>query len=289
MRDFLERHLNSSLLVAALLGQLFFLAYQIKKENEVRLIRLWAVAVIAPVENGIRELVTAAGTLVDDYVALYNARQESHELRAELDQARLRLHELEARAAEADRLAALLDLKEAGTLEPLLAVQVIGASPAASTRTVLIDRGQEAGLGVNMPVLTPDGVVGKIVTVFPRAAQVLLITDRKSGVGVWLRGTELQGVVKGTGSPECRLEYIPNEATVEPGTELISSGQDQLFPKGLPVGRVKTVRPGDFFQEITVEPAAGLEQLEHVLVLTSAPPVLGTAAQDRRRGPAAQP
>jgi rod shape-determining protein MreC len=96
-------------------------------------------------------------------------------------------------------------------------------------------------------------------------------------VGVELADSQVKGVLKGTGSSLCRLEYIPHEETVAVGTQLFTSGQDQLFPKGLPVGQVLSVRPGEFFQEIVVQPAAPLTRLEQVLVLAGPPEALTTA------------
>lgn len=278
MRVFLDRHRHASLLVAVLLAQLFFLAYQIKGNNDIRLIRLWAVAVTGPVEKALRGTVEATGSLVEEYISLYGARQESQRLRAELEEARLREQELKARAEESAELAALLELRHSYSPAPLVAAHVIAASPAAATRTVLIGRGAKQGLEVNMVVLTPQGVVGKVVAVFPTVAQVLLITDRKSGVGVRVADSPLAGVVKGTGGTFCRLDYIPNEETVPLGAELLTSGHDQLFPKGLPVGRVTSARKGELFQEIRVQPAARLHHLDHVLVLAGPPETLDTAA-----------
>ncbi len=282
MRVFLERHRHSSLLVAVLLGQLFFLAYQIKTQDDVRLIRRWVVAVASPVERVVRGASDSVGSLVEDYVALRHAHRENQRLRTELEQAQLRLHELEAQASQSEELAALLELKQAYAQAPLVAAKVIAVSPASATRGILIDRGATAGVAVNSVVLTPTGVVGKVVTVFPRTAQVLLITDRKSGVGVRVAGSELVGVVKGTGATECVLEYIPNDAEIPAGAKLYTSGQDQLFPAGLPVGRVRSSRPGELFQEVQVEPAASLNRLDYVLVLAGAPETLGTAAQATR-------
>lgn len=278
MRAFVERRRHLSLLVAVLLGQLFFLAYQIKGANDVRLIRLWAFAVIAPVEKAAVGLLDGIGSVWDNYVALYGAREESQRLEAELARARLRLQELEARAAEADELAALLELKQAHPRAPFVAAQVIGSSPAATTLTVLLNRGSDAGLEPNMVVLTPDGVVGKVIAAYPGAAEVLLITDRKSGVGTMVADSNLLGVLKGTGGYFCRLEYVSNEESVAVGAALVTSGQDQVFPKGLPVGRIVSARPGEFFQEITVEPAARLTRLQHVLVLAGPAEALAVAA-----------
>lgn len=278
MRAFVERRRHLSLLVAVLLGQLFFLAYQIKGANDVRLIRLWAFAVIAPVEKAAVGLLDGIGSVWDNYVALYGAREESQRLEAELARARLRLQELEARAAEADELAALLELKQAHPRAPFVAAQVIGSSPAATTLTVLLNRGSDAGLEPNMVVLTPDGVVGKVIAAYPGAAEVLLITDRKSGVGTMVADSHLLGVLKGTGGYFCRLEYVSNEESVAVGAALVTSGQDQVFPKGLPVGRIVSAHPGEFFQEITVEPAARLTRLQHVLVLAGPAEALAVAA-----------
>ncbi|HEX9763942.1 MAG TPA: rod shape-determining protein MreC [Candidatus Acidoferrales bacterium] len=277
MRAVWETPRHVSLLVAVLLGQLFLLAYQIKTDNDVRLLRRWAIAVIGPIEKGVNTTWEGGSSLISDYVALFNARRENERLQAELNQARLRLQRLEARASEADQLSALLEFKQAHAEAPLVAARVIGASPAATSRTVLIDRGADAGLAPNMVVLTPEGLVGKVVEVYPGASQVLLITDRKSGVGVELADSGVKGVLKGGGSWLGRLEYIPHEETVSVGARVVTSGQDQLFPKGLEVGEVISVRPGEFFQEIVVQPAAPLTRLEQVLVLAGPPETLTTA------------
>ncbi len=277
MRALWETPRHVSLLVAVLLAQLFLLAYQIKADNDVRLIRRWAVAVIAPIQEGVNAAWDSGSSLISNYVALFNARRENQRLQAELDQARLRLQRLEARASEADQLAALLEFKQAHAEAPLIAAQVIGASPAATSRAVLIDRGADAGLAPNMVVLTPEGVVGKIVEVYPGASQVLLLTDRKSGVGAELADSHIKGVLKGAGGSLGRLEYVPHEETVAVGARVVTSGQDQLFPKGLAVGQIVSIRPGEFFQEIVVQPAAPLTRLEKVLVLAGPPDTLTTA------------
>src|SRR3972149_283434 len=146
MRPFVERHRHLSLLVGVLLGALFSPAYQIKGPNDARLIRLWAIAVVAPVEKVAVGVLDGLGSLWDNYIALYGARQENERLQAELAQARLRLQELEARAAEAGQLAALLELKQAHPRAPFVAAQVIGSSPAATPPTVLPNRGHHARL-----------------------------------------------------------------------------------------------------------------------------------------------
>ncbi len=271
MRAFLERHPHLALLVASLFVQLLLLAYQIKTENEIRLLRVWAVTLLTPIEKVADFVVDGTGALWNRYIALYNVEQENQALRAELEQAQLRLHSLEARAAEAEQLAALLALKQNRPQEPLLAAEVIGSTAAATSHTVFINRGRGDGLRRNMVVLTPAGIVGKITQAFPGAAQVLLITDRTSGVGAMLAGSRVQGVVKGTGTSQCRLDYVPVEENVPVGSLVLTSGQDQLFPKGFPIGTVSSARRGQYFHEIVVTPTARLSQLEYVFVYAGAP------------------
>ena len=298
MWQFIERYRHVSLLVAVLVIQLFLLAYQIKRENDVRLIRVWAIAVFTPVEKGLDAAGDGLASVWQDYVALYGARQESQQLRQQLDQARLEMQRLETRAGEAERLAALLGLRAANPEAPLVAAEVIGTSPAASTRTVLLNRGRRAGLERNMVVLTPEGVVGRIIQVLEDSAQVLLVTDAESGVGAVVEDSRLVGVVKGTGGSRLALDYIPNDQSVPVGARLVTSGQDQLFPplpaaggapvfpKGLPLGTVEAARPGEVFQEITVRPAAALNRLEHVFVLGVTVDMLERAERRSQSGPA---
>ena len=278
MPSTLERYRHFVLLVIVLLGQLFFLAFQIKAQDKQnsRLIRIWALAGISPVQRALNWTVDGFSSVFEDYVLLYDARQESHRLREELRETRIRLQQLEARASEAGRLAALLDLKRTYQEAPLVAAEVIGTGATAHVQTLFINRGEDAGLKTNMAVLTPDGVVGKIITVHPTTAEVLLVTDQKSGIGVLVADSRVHGVLKGRGSQTCELAYVPNEEEVEVGGRLLSSGHDQIFPKGLPVGTIisasrGTSEEGEYFWRIEVELAARLSRLEQVLVLAGPP------------------
>jgi len=146
---------------------------------------------------------------------------------------------------------------------------VIGGSPDSGSQVVNIDRGSRDGIRRDMGVITPDGVVGKIFAVYPDISQVLLLGDKDSGVGALLADTRTQGPVKGTGEPLLSLEYISSDEKVTAGEAVLTSGQDRIFPKDLPVGKVV-----DFssdakspFMKIRVKPAAHLDRLEEVLVL----------------------
>jgi rod shape-determining protein MreC len=281
---FIEQYRHLSLLVAVLLAQLFLLAFQIRGDNDVRLVRVWAVALVTPLERAVHSLGNGMSTLWQNYVAVLQVRQESRRLEAELEQARLRVQELEAQSADVERLATLLELKQSSYGQAgALVAEVIGASAAPSARSFFLNRGRDAGLEPNRVVVTPEGVVGKLLTVFSEVSQVLLLTDTRSRVGAMTADSRILGVLKGTGGSTCRLEYVPNDEPISPGTELITSGQDQVYPRGLPLGRVMSARPGDFFQEVTVQPRARLTRLDYVFVLLRSAEIVGREA----RGPEA--
>jgi rod shape-determining protein MreC len=264
-----SRHRSLTLLASVVVAQLLLLAVQIKRENQVRLIRVWAVELISPIQRAGAWAILGIRDGWGGYVVLRHARQENQVLRAELDQLKVRNIELESRAHEADRLAVLLHFREAHTEAPMIAARVIGASPDSGSFVVYIDRGSRDGIQRNMGVITPDGVVGKILAVYPDTSQVLLIGDKESGVGALLSVTRTQGAVKGTGDPQLSLDYVSKDTKVSAGEAVLTSGQDRIFPKDLPVGTVIDATPDrkSPFMRIRVMPAAHLDRLEEVLVL----------------------
>lgn len=258
-----------ALFAAAIAAQILLLALQIRRGQQVRLIRVWAIESVSPLGRGAAWSVDGARGLWNNYIALRHLREEDDQLRTELGALRLRNAQLESRAAEADRLAGLLGFRDAHAEVQMLAARVIGATPDPSSHMVLIDRGSRDGVRRDMGVITPEGVVGKVFAVYPDTSQVLLLTDKESGVGALLGDSRAQGPVRGTGEPLLGLEYISNEIKVEPGERILTSGQDRIFPKDLPVGTVQQVQPDRHspFQKISVRPAARLDGLEEVMVL----------------------
>ncbi|HEV2388283.1 MAG TPA: rod shape-determining protein MreC [Candidatus Acidoferrales bacterium] len=278
------------LLLAAVVGaQVLLLAFQIRRDRNIRLIRVWAVETLTPAERAGTNSIDWMRELWSGYIDLRRTRADNRRLRGELDQLRLQMVQLQSRADEAGRLAGLLAFRQAHTELPLLAARVISASPAATTRVVYIDRGWNDGVRGNMGVITPDGVVGKILDVYPASSQVLLVTDRESGVGALLAGTRTEGVVKGTGGPDLSMDFVVSDEKVPAGEPVLTSGLDQIFPKGLPVGTVVSTRPANPFQKISLRPAARLDRLEEVLVIElhpkppSGPPTAGDTTAGRNR------
>ncbi len=169
---------------------------------------------------------------------------------------------------QARRLQALLSFKEQ-TISQTVAAQVIGLSGTEHSRVIYLDKGSEDGIDRDMPVITSDGVVGKVLRVYKSTSQALLIDDQTSGMGTILEQSRLQGVLRGTASGEVVLDKIMNDEQVQPGEKVLTSGGDQIFPKGLLVGTVSNVSRGpESFLTIRVKPAADLGKLEEVLVIT---------------------
>ncbi|HTS46526.1 MAG TPA: rod shape-determining protein MreC [Bryobacteraceae bacterium] len=255
------------LLTAVVLAQVLLLAFQIKRDHDVRLIRYWAAAIVMPFERGGTDAVKNTGGIWSNYISLRGAHAENARLHAEIDQLRLQNRQLAAQAGEAQRLSAIFNFREAHPETQMLAAQVIGASADATSHTLFLNRGDRDHVRRNMAVITPDGIVGKIVEVLQNTSQVLLINDKDSGAGALLADTRTHGVIKGSGDPEPRLDYVINEEPIHVGELVLTSGEDRIFPKDLLVGTVSAATQGNPFQTIHVKPAARLDRLEDVIIL----------------------
>jgi rod shape-determining protein MreC len=265
MQAFVSRHAPFFILAAVLLVQLILLGYQVTRKHNVRLIQMWAAAAFDPFERSLHGLTSATAGAWTSFHDLSEAEQENQRLSQELAQAQAKILQLSEDGTENAQLRELLDLQRRIPYRTVAAT-VIAASPGTSS-VITIDKGSRNGLTTDRPVITSEGILGKTVAVFPHTAQVLMITDRASGVGALLEKNGTQGVLKGDGDGFCQLDYILNENQVSLGELVVTSGLDQIYPKGLLVGRVARVGRGDVYQAITVRPAAALDRLENVLVI----------------------
>lgn len=274
MDTFMGRYRNVSILAAAVFLQLIGLAYQVKKqtgkdsEESSRLIRVWMISAISPLEKGIVRLQTGAGNLWHNYVYLRGVRQENRDLQEKLQKMQLEQVRLQQDATQARRLQSLLGFKEQ-FIDQTVAAQVIGSSGSEQSRVVYLDKGSKDGIKEGMPVISAEGIVGKVILVQSSVSQVLLINDQTSGVGTILEQSRLQGVLKGRASGQLVLDKVMSEEDVKTGERVLTSGGDQIFPKGLPVGTIGEVKRGGEFLQVQVKPAAALNHLEEVLVITS--------------------
>ena len=271
MENLISRYRNVTILVVILFAQVLGLAVQVRRSTQdesTRLIRVWAVDAVTPFEKGIVWFQSSVSGLWHNYFYLRGVRQENRELKQEIERLRIEQVRLNQDAEQARRLQALLGFREQ-FISKTLAAQVIGSSGSEQSRSIYIDKGSHDGIKPDMAVITADGVVGKVLRTFRTTSQVLLVNDQTSGVGAILEKSRLQGVLRGTPLGEVVLEKVMSDEAVQPGERVLTSGGDQIFPKGLPVGTVTKVSPGpELFLNIRVKPAADLSRLEEVLVIT---------------------
>jgi rod shape-determining protein MreC len=271
MESVLGRYRNLTILVGVLFLQVLGLAVQVKRgadAENTRLIRIWAVDFVTPFERGLVWAQNGSGNLWHNYFFLRGVRAENRQLKEQIEQMRLEQVRLSEDATQAHRLQSLLAFKEQFIAKTVPA-QVIGSSGSDLSRTIFIDKGDNARLKPDMAVITAGGIVGKVWVVYPSTSLVLMINDQSSGVGAMLEKSRLQGVVRGTSNGELVMERVMSDELVSAGETVLSSGGDQIFPKGLPLGTVSKVSPGrEMFLNIHVKPSADLSRVEEVLVVT---------------------
>ncbi len=266
MDSFLARYRNLSVLLIVILAQLVLLAVQVKNNQDVRLIRVWAVTAITPLARVLEGLRANTFGVAGDYWQLLEVRTQNKELKANLDRLKLENQFLKEELATANRVEALASFAQRNPSKTIGA-RIIGAGAGMNSKVVFIDRGSPAGVMKGMAVITPDGIVGKVTAAYPTGSQVVLVTDPTFACGVSSDKTRVHGTAKGQGNNQLLVDYIQNEQTVEVGETFYTSGDDRIFPKGLPVGIVRVAKQGKFFKEVYVAPAAFEKGLEEVLVV----------------------
>lgn len=286
MESFFVRYRNLVVLLAVLVAQIIGLAMQVRRSAGghnslnatdgagVRLIRYWAESLVGPPERLIHNSKLGIEDLWSGYIDLRQVRRENQQLQQTVDRLRLEQAELLEDAHQGQRLQALLGFQE-HYIYSTVPAQVYGASGSMQSKVFYIDKGSADGLKRDMPVISPDGIVGKLRDVFPHSAQVLAINDQTSGAGVILERTRLRGVLKGNANGQLEIVDLMSDERIKPGEKVLTAGGDLIFPRGLPVGTVRKVVPDperDSFIDVLVTPAAHLNQLDEVLVITSTEP-----------------
>ncbi len=281
MESFFSRYKNAFVLIAILLAQTIALATQIARPtdasqpdaSQVRLLRLWTISVISPMERVSADAGRGLRNAWSNYIYLRHVRQQNTDLQRQIAQLRLERAAMAEDALEGRRLQSLLGFRQQFSQSTVVA-QVIGTSGTDASRLLTLDKGSRDGLRPDMAVITPDGIVGKLRDVFPTTSQLLLISDPTSGAGVILASTRIHAVIRGTPQGRVQILSLTPDSRVKPGETLLTSGGDRVFPRGLPVGTIESIAPDPEHQPytaITVHPAANLTQLEEVLIITSTP------------------
>jgi len=269
MDFFLSRYRHLTVLLIVITAQLVLIAYQVKTSKDIPLIRVWAVTAVTPVETGLELVRRYTWGFVEDYFVLLGVRSQNEKLRRENGQLKIENNYLKSELSTADRARAL-SVFEARSPSKTVAARVIGNGTGANSKVVFVDRGSTSGVESGMAVVTPDGIVGKVLEAYPTASLVMLITDPTFAAGVVSQKNRVHGTLKGQGHAECLVDYVQNEEHVDIGEWFYTSGDDRIFPKGFPVGQITAAPNGKTFKEIYVSPSGMQGGTEEVLIVLQA-------------------
>lgn len=268
---------DAAVCVVLLVLPFFFLRANLRDPAQTNVVDRVILQASAPLQYAATELAQGASGILQEYVYLVDVKRDNDRLRAENARLRESNRRLASHAIENRRLRRLLQLREQlrGTL---LSAQVIGKEPAPPFRVVRVrlDRGERDRVRPGMPVLTADGLVGRILRAWGRYSDVLLMVDPGSAVDVVVERSGARGMLKGSGDDahyECRLEKVAREDDIVVGDTLVTSGLGQLFPAGIVVGRIEKVEKAGvgLYQEASVVPSVDFSRVEEVLILTEGP------------------
>jgi rod shape-determining protein MreC len=265
MEALLSRFRNLTVLLIVILAQLLCLAYQVKTDRDERLIRVWAVTAVTPMAGIVEAVRRNTIGFLEDYFILLDVREQNRKLRADNDHLRLENIYYHNQLATAEHARAL-SVFQAQSPSKTVAARVIGNSTVVTAKAVFIDRGSTSGIDKGMAVVTPDGIVGKVTAVYPLVAQVLLVTDPTFKVGVESQKGHVHGVLN-CGAGKCAVEQIQNEDKIDIAEWFYTSGEDRIFPKGFPVGKVVSSQPGQGMKDIKLNLSGAPGGVDEVLVV----------------------
>ena len=266
-----------TVLGVAVVLHLVLISVQVNTATGIPIFRAITFGTFSEVQRLITGAVTGVGELWSGYFALRGVNDENAALRQQLQDLQIKLQEERALAQRTEDLRQLLELRERAELETT-AAEIIAAGASPEFRTVTIDKGTRDRVDADMAVLSPSGVVGRVILPSARAAKVQLLIDRNAAAGAIIERSRAQGVVVGAGGETLRMDYVPGTADVKAGDLVVTSGIDGIYPKGFVIGTVETVERGPgTYHDIRVSPAVDFSRLEEVLVVLTPPPGHDTA------------
>lgn len=247
------------------LASLFLIIYQYKNISFTRQTTLKDIF-FYPVDS----LNSLSKSIKSNVLDLINTYKENKRLKEQMNKILIERHMYNEIIHENKRLKEILSLKEQ---EPKYhtTARIISKGYDRFLQTMIIDKGRKDGILKDMTVITPKGLVGKIYSVRENFSVVLLLRDPNFSVAVRLQDTRIEGIISGTGGKYCILKYIPPEEDIKVGEIVVTSGLDGIFPKGIPVGFIKSIKKEgiEFFLDITVSPFQEDKRLEEVIILSN--------------------
>jgi rod shape-determining protein MreC len=265
------------ILAVALLLHVVLISAQVNTASGLPVLQVVTFGAFSEVQRGTMAMIDGVSGLWSGYVALQRVEQENLTLRQEVQTLQIRLQQERAEAQRTDNLRQLLELRERAQLDTT-AAEVIAGPASPEFQTVTIDKGSSDGLATDMAVISPAGVVGRVILPSRRASKVQLLIDVNAAAGALIERTRVQGVVVGAGSGMLKMRYVPGTADVKTGDLVVTSGIDGIYPKGFVIGTIDVVAGGvGEYHEINVRPAVDFARLEEVLIVRTPPPSRGAS------------
>jgi rod shape-determining protein MreC len=253
---------------AVLLLNLLLLSVQVQTGDGRLLIRAWGLMIFAPFATGVHLVTKPIVGALNQYVLLYDAETENRYLREENMQLRAALPRLQGIEFQSWYKKDPLQVQEQFAFNTFWA-SVVWKSPPFYAHRLVINAGGEQGIRRDTAIINADGIVGRVWSTTDSAAEVELITNFGAAAGGMLKDSRLQGVVQGDGTRLLRWNFIPNYELVVEGDVVYTSGHDQIYPKGLPIGKVvKSTKGAVIYRDIWVEPFVDYLRLEEILVVS---------------------
>jgi len=268
MRYFLMRHREGLLLVILVISSILLISRQVQDATGMSYLRRSVITIAAPFQNGFTAVIGGVGSIWDDYIFLFGTRAENTKLREEVNQLSSEVQKLREELYRAGRLEEFSTYRfETGFAG--MTAQVIGESPDPWTRTIVVNRGVQEGLKRDLPVVTPDGLVGSVVETSDHSSIVRLIVDRSSRVPVLVSRSRARAILEGESSRTCQLKYLDRTEDVQQGDIVITSGLAGIYPRGIEVGTITQIvtRSHGLYQYAKVLPKAPINRLEDVLII----------------------
>lgn len=275
------------LLGVLLLAHLFAISLnRVPTEPGMRYLQLVTMSGMMPFQWAATRSVGAVKGVWNEYFRLRDLSAENERLKAERAQLETKMVELHEKAKLFDQLTELKNWQVANSYAGVTA-RVIGRDANQWFNTIFIDAGSVSGVEKNQPVVTADGLVGRVITVSPLASQVLLITDERHGAGAAVIGQVAEsrwvGIVEGKSQSLCQMRFIVLPDKLENGEQVITSGQDGIYPAGLLIGRVNITGAIQAPQLVDIQPAAELSKLEVVTVLRIPPEKIAGPVEELKK------
>jgi rod shape-determining protein MreC len=259
-----------SIIIIALLTFIFLIMLSLifKPSGETGFFKKLALETVAPLVHVVNVSIHGIDSTWNRYIFLVGLEEENRKLTERLAVLEGRVNALREANLECDRLRRLMGIRE--TLEaPTITARVVGRERSSLFKTVVINRGSLDGVTTGAPVITHEGIVGRVTDVSWNVSTVLLLIDYNSNIDALVQEGRAQGILQGAGAMECTLKYVERSEKIKVGDLVVSSGMAGVFPKGLPLGTITAIdrETSVLFQRIKVIPAVDVSKLEEVLVV----------------------